>query len=86
MRIPIVLGKRAEEGQDSWVSWVDAGVTGLGVNVGLVVDFATGPIGVIVTVNVQLCKWGSSRDDISDSTTVIRVRRDAKAAVRVRRD
>ena len=66
------------------VSWVDAGVTELGVGVGLLVDFDAAPTGV--TVNVQLCKWGSSRDDSPDPTTVVRVRRDAKAAVRIRWD
>jgi hypothetical protein len=66
------------------VSWVDAGVTEPGVGVGLLVDFVAAPIGV--TVNARLCKWGSSEDDKPDSTAVVRVRRDAKAAARVRRD
>ena len=59
------------------VSWVDAGVTELGVGVGLLVDF-------VVTINVQLCKWGSPEDDNPDSTVVARVTRDARAVVRVR--
>ena len=65
------------------VSWVDAGVTELGVGVELLVDFVAAPTGV---VNVRFFEWCLSGDNKPDSTAVTRVRRDAKAAVRVRRD
>jgi hypothetical protein len=81
--VVIVSGRRTGTGPVR-VSRVDAGVTGLGVDVGPVVDFAAGT--TRVTVSVQLWKWGSSRNDKPDSTAVVRVRRDAKTAVRFRRE
>ena len=66
------------------VSWVDAGITGLGVNAAPVVDFVAAPTGV--TVNARLCKWGSSGDDKPGSTPVVRTTRLGNAAVRVGRD
>jgi hypothetical protein len=64
------------------VSWVDAGVTKLRVDVCPVVKFVAAPTGA----NVRICKRGFSGDDKPDSTAVVRVRWDTKAAGHVRRD
>jgi hypothetical protein len=50
------------------VSWVDAGVTRLGVDVGTVVEFVATPTGATVKVR--------SDDDKPDSTDVVHVRQD----------
>jgi hypothetical protein len=67
------------------VGWVDAGVTGLGLDVGpgdfagrldvgRVVEFVAG-LTTGATANVRPSKWGSSGDDKPHSSAAVRARR-----------